>query len=86
MMSGSGRMSHGDPDWLSVHEALERVLRVCSPLPAVDVPLQEALGRALASDVASRVDHPPWNNSAMDGFAIRADDVALRAPPRAPNM
>jgi len=74
-MSGSSRLSHGNPDWLSVHEALERVLSVCAPLPEINVPLPEALGRALASDVASRVDHPPWNNSAMDGFAIRAEDV-----------
>jgi len=65
-----------DPDWLSVDEARERILAACSPLPAETVPIQEALGRALADDVASRVDHPPWNNSAMDGFAVRADDVA----------
>jgi molybdopterin molybdotransferase len=63
------------PDWLSVNEALERVLAACTPLPPERLPLGEALGRALAADVASRVDHPPWNNSAMDGFAVRAEDV-----------
>jgi molybdopterin molybdotransferase len=63
------------PDWLSVDEALERVLAACTPLPPERLPLGEALGRALAVDVASRVDHPPWNNSAMDGFAVRAEDV-----------
>jgi molybdopterin molybdotransferase len=52
------------------------VLAVCRPLPVERVPLAEALGRALAEDVASRVDHPPWDNSAMDGFAVRAPEVA----------
>ncbi|MFO7587009.1 MAG: hypothetical protein R6X22_02960, partial [Gemmatimonadota bacterium] len=75
-------MSHPTPartaaaDWLSVEEALDRVLAVCRPLPVERVPLAEALGRALAEDVASRVDHPPWDNSAMDGFAVRAPEVA----------
>ena len=63
-------------DWLSVAEALDRVLHACSPLAAEKVGIQESLGRALASDVPSRVDHPPWNNSAMDGFAVRSDDVS----------
>lgn len=65
-----------EPDWLSVEDARERILDACSPLPAESVQIREALGRALAEDVASRVDHPPWNNSAMDGFAVRASDVA----------
>ena len=65
-----------EPDWLSVSEARERILAACSPLPAETVPIHEALGRALADDVVSRVDHPPWNNSAMDGFAVVAADVA----------
>ncbi len=75
------------PDWLSVDEALERVLAACRPLPATELPIGEALGRALAVDVASRVNHPPWNNSAMDGFAVRADDVrgaTEEAPVRLP--
>ena len=64
------------PDWLSVDEALERVLHACSPVSEERVELSEARGRALALDVQSRVDHPPWNNSAMDGFAVRSEDVA----------
>jgi molybdopterin molybdotransferase len=67
---------HRAADRLSVDEALDRVLRSCSPLSEEQVGISEALGRALASDVRSRVDHPPWNNSAMDGFAVRSDDVA----------
>lgn len=65
-----------EPDWLSVEDARELILDACSPLPSESVPIREALGRALAEDVASRVDHPPWNNSAMDGFAVHASDVA----------
>lgn len=63
------------PDWLGVEEARARVLAAARPLPVERVPLAAALGRALAEDVASRVDHPPWDNSAMDGFAVRARDV-----------
>jgi molybdopterin molybdotransferase len=41
-----------------------------------EVPLREALGRVLARDVASRDDVPGFDNSAMDGFAVRAADAA----------
>lgn len=53
------------------------MLAACRPLPPERVPLADALGRALAEDVVSRVDHPPWDNSAMDGFAVRLSDVAV---------
>lgn len=45
------------------------------PLPAERVPLLDTLGRALAEKIISPVDHPPWDNSAMDGFAVRSSDV-----------
>ncbi|MFQ5747597.1 MAG: gephyrin-like molybdotransferase Glp [Gemmatimonadota bacterium] len=64
------------PDWLGVEDALARMLERCDPLPPETVPLTEAGGRALAADLVARVDHPPWDNAAMDGFAVRADDVA----------
>ena len=67
--------SNRDADWLSVREAVERGLAAVAPLPAEDVPLEEALGRVLAEDVDAAVDQPPWDNSAMDGFAARAEDV-----------
>ena len=63
-------------DWLSFDEALERVLRYSRPLPAEVVPLEEALGRALTHDVLAPTRLPPWNNSAMDGYAVRGEDVA----------
>jgi molybdopterin molybdotransferase len=49
-------------------------------LPAEDVPLTDALDRILAADVTSPIDLPPWDNSAMDGYAIRSDDVCGRCP------
>ncbi len=64
-----------DADWLPVEDAVRAALSIARPLPVEHVPLSDALGRALAATVASRVDHPPWNNSAMDGFAVRQEDV-----------
>ncbi|HIF06468.1 MAG TPA: molybdopterin molybdotransferase MoeA [Gemmatimonadetes bacterium] len=63
-------------DWLSLDEALERILRGVSPLPPETVPLEEALGRALTEDALTPRQLPPWDNSAMDGYAIQGDDVA----------
>ncbi|MBI4408750.1 MAG: molybdopterin molybdotransferase MoeA [Gemmatimonadetes bacterium] len=62
-------------DWLTIHEALARILDSVRPLPPENVPLLEAVGRTLAEDVVSPIDHPPWDNSAMDGYAARAQDV-----------
>ncbi|UCF20736.1 MAG: molybdopterin molybdotransferase MoeA [Gemmatimonadota bacterium] len=64
------------PDWLSVHEAREIILSRMRTLGEERVPLTEALGRVLAEVVSSRVQHPAWDNSAMDGFAVRSADVA----------
>ena len=63
-------------DWLPLDEALKRVLRGVSALPTETVPLEEALGRVLAKDVSAPRRLPPWDNSAMDGYAVRGDDVA----------
>src|SRR5687767_169366 len=62
-------------DWLSATEALAAILAGVRPLAAEERPLLDALGSVLAEDVASPVDLPPWDNSAMDGFAVRAADV-----------
>jgi molybdopterin molybdotransferase len=60
----------------SVREASERILAAINPLPAVALPLRDALGLVLAEDVVSPIEHPPWDNSSMDGYAVRAADVA----------
>ena len=62
-------------DWLSASEALRTMLAGVAPLDTVERPLLEAVGSVLAEDVAAAVDLPPWDNSAMDGFAVRAEDV-----------
>ena len=63
-------------DRLPLEEALERVLGGLSTLPSETVRLEEALGRALTHDVLAPRQLPPWDSSAMDGYAIRGDDLA----------
>ncbi len=61
---------------LSVAEALERVLAHAAPLPAEEAPLVEAHGRVLAAPLKALRTQPPADVSAMDGYAVRAADVA----------
>jgi molybdopterin molybdotransferase len=61
---------------ISVADALARVLDGADPLTAESVPLAEAEGRVLAEELAARRTQPPENVSAMDGYAVRAADVA----------
>ncbi len=64
---------------MPVAEALQRVLADAVPLPAETVALNDALGRVLTQDVAALRNQPPASVSAMDGYAVRGEDVA-RAP------
>jgi molybdopterin molybdotransferase len=64
---------------LAVDEAKARVLTGVKPLGAEAIPLAEALGRVLARDVKAPRDQPPFDSSAMDGYALKFDDVG-RAP------
>ena len=59
---------------ISVAEARRRVLGAARPLAAETVPLREMLGRVLAEDVSSGEDLPPFDSSAMDGFAVATLD------------
>lgn len=61
---------------LPVAEALKHVLKAASTLETEDVGLRQALGRTLAEPIDARVDNPPFDASAMDGYAVRAEDVA----------
>jgi molybdopterin molybdotransferase len=66
---------------LEIDAAWERVAAACPPpLPAETVPVGEALGRIAAEDARSAVDLPPFDRSAMDGYAVLASDTS---PPRA---
>jgi len=60
---------------ISVEEALRILASATAALPAQDCPLGEALGRVLARDVVSDVDWPPFDTSAMDGYAVRLADL-----------
>jgi molybdopterin molybdotransferase len=61
---------------IPVAEARQRILTDLAVMPAEQVGLNEALGRVLAEDIAARRTQPPLAVSAMDGYAVRAADVA----------
>ncbi|MGO1859055.1 MAG: gephyrin-like molybdotransferase Glp, partial [Ancrocorticia populi] len=56
------------------------VVGLAVPTPATQIPLADARGLVLSEDVAARFAIPPFTNSAMDGFAVRAADVAPGVP------
>jgi molybdopterin molybdotransferase len=61
---------------ISVDQAKKIINRNCAKLPIVRVPLEEACGASLAEDILSPVDLPPFRQSSMDGYAIRADEFS----------
>jgi len=60
---------------ISVKEALDNILPFIKPLGAEKVSLLEALGRVIAEDVHAPRDLPPYDNSGMDGYAVRHEDI-----------
>lgn len=60
---------------LSVSEALEKILTEFSPVEEECIDLNQVVGRVLAESIAAPLDLPPFNNSSMDGFAVRWRDV-----------
>ena len=68
---------------ISIEEARSRVLNEALPLPPHTVPLIDALGAVLAEDIIAAHDVPPFDNSGMDGYAVRAVDI-VEATPAAP--
>ncbi|MEO5851020.1 MAG: gephyrin-like molybdotransferase Glp [Nocardioides sp.] len=67
-------------DLTTVEGHLDRILGALAPLPAYPLPLLEALGLAAAEDVVSPIALPSFDNSAMDGYAVVAADVAGAGP------
>lgn len=65
---------------IPVEEALERILAYVEVLDAEERPLLEALGQVLAEDVTAEFDIPPLDNTAMDGYAVRAEDTRTASP------
>lgn len=79
-MGKSEPARHRQADWISAGDAERRILSRVSPLGSERVPLLEALGRVLAEDVRSTIAHPGWDNSAMDGYAVRSADIRGARP------
>jgi len=68
---------------ISVEEALEKILSHAEALEREEKPILECLGQVLAEDIFSTINIPPYDNSAMDGYAVRAEDThgASRSSP-----
>lgn len=67
---------------LSLADACATVLAEVQSLATERVSLLDALGRVLGEDVRTPISLPPWDNSAMDGYAVRAVDIASASPER----
>ncbi len=65
---------------LQLEEALAQILAALPPPTPERVPLSEAHGRVLSERVLASIDLPPFDNSSMDGYAVRAEDVAAARP------
>lgn len=61
---------------IPVEEARTRILNHINPLAPEDAQIDEALGRSLTAPITARRTLPPWDNSAMDGYAVRAVDLS----------
>src|SRR5258708_33268401 len=65
---------------ISEEEARQKVLSAVPPLPAIEVPLGDALDRFAATDLFATIPLPPFDNSAMDGYAVVAGAARRKAP------
>ena len=65
---------------IPLEDYVSQVLEALSPLEGGRVPLGRAHRRVLAEDVTAAVPVPPWTNSAMDGYAVRAKDTTGACP------
>ena len=77
MTSRGGRARQPrEADWLSVDDARDLILSRIAEGGHESVPISKARDRILATDVVSTIRHPAWDNSAMDGFAVRSEDIS----------
>ncbi|WP_439662946.1 molybdopterin molybdotransferase MoeA [Lentzea sp. HUAS TT2] len=68
----------------TVAEHRQRVAELVGSMPVLQLPLDECLGLVLAADVIAPLSLPPFDNSAMDGYAVRAAELAGELPVRLP--
>ena len=69
------RFEHPDSGLISVEEARARILSAIRAVEVEIVPIGQAHGRVAGADLAARLNHPPDPVSAMDGYALRAEDA-----------
>ncbi|MCL4560239.1 MAG: molybdopterin molybdotransferase MoeA [Chloroflexi bacterium] len=69
--------------YLSVSEAQQRMLQSIRPVDETIIPLEQSHSRVISQDIRSQIDWPPFATSAMDGFAVQAEDI-LQAAPNSP--
>ena len=74
-MNNKIRKSHYHADMLSVEEARDKILSKFSTLEPKNIDILESLGCVVSKDIISDINVPPWDNSAMDGYAIIKSDV-----------
>ena len=67
---------------LELEKARERILALIEPLPAETIPLNQATGRIAAGKIDTPIDLPPFDSSAMDGYAVCARDLDQAGPDR----
>ena len=76
-MSDCGCSTHAGPSLKPLEEALALMLSHAKAVDGTEeIPLADALGRVLAKGVVSQVTVPPWDNSAMDGYAVNTADLS----------
>ncbi|HUQ21098.1 MAG TPA: gephyrin-like molybdotransferase Glp [Gemmatimonadaceae bacterium] len=63
---------------IEVGDASEKILSAISALPSVRAPLAKSAGLVLSERVSAATTSPPWDNSSMDGYAVRSADIVLR--------
>ena len=72
----AGGCDSPDPSLLTVAQVHEQLEKLCLPVDGSEtLPIRDALGRVLDEDIISPIDVPPYANSAMDGYALNANDL-----------
>ena len=69
-----------NPSPLTPRDAAIQILEQVRPQPPLRVPLDDALDGVLAEDIISPINLPAWDNSAMDGYAVRSLDTRDATP------
>jgi|Deesub1362A_J573_1020465.scaffolds.fasta_scaffold07017_3 molybdenum cofactor synthesis domain-containing protein len=75
LLNGNEMVTGGFRELISLKETLEIIKHNTKIMPKEEIPLENAIGRVVAEDVISPIDVPHFRKSAMDGFAVRAEDT-----------